>query len=325
MVVKVKEQREESEFMKKLRLKFEKGMNSSLESFSKQINVSLGKLNTRLKNCERTMKRCVKKLRGNFDSELNIAENLVNKELRSKIIMSQWTNKFLSSIEQKNLDPITFGLSRYCLNIALCFQDITPIQILDTQVHKQMVDIIASKSNNLLQLVQGPALMALVHISLYPEIKQPLVLVGVMPAILKILTQSKSMTILALGAKLVASLAIEGNNKTIISQSGCIHALFDLILGAHVDVDVHIQRYSLHALINCIYQSDANRLLSLELHGIKPLLTLLQSTAHEELIVSAARCLANIAYSNPFTANAILIAGGGEVLMAVLEVFHDNN
>lgn len=91
------------------------------------------------------------------------------------------------------------------------------------------------------------------------------------------------------------------------------------ISGAHVDVDVHIQYATLCALLNVIFESDSNRMLSIELNGISPIVTLLQTTSHEHLITMGIKILSNISYNNGYTANCVLLAGGGEVLLEVLE------
>jgi hypothetical protein len=169
------------------------------------------------------------------------------------------------------------------------------------------------------ELVIGPALMALCHISLYPELRSQIVAAGSLPPMLKLLVHHDSKLILAQATKLCASLSLEPSNKSLISQSGCMHAMFDLILGVHQDVDRHIQYYAVCGLVNVMYKSDANRLLAVELNGIKPLLTILRSTSDDQIIIHAIRALANISYGNGYTANCILVAGGGEVLVEILE------
>ncbi len=84
-------------------------------------------------------------------------------------------------------------------------------------------------------------------------------------------------------------------------------------------MDVHIQYATLCALLNLIYESDSNRMLSTELNGISPIITLLQTTSHEHLITMGIQILSNISYNNGYTANCVLLAGGGEVLLEVLE------
>lgn len=314
-MVDLRKKGEHQDFYKKLFLKFDRGLNATLESFRKTVYVSVQKVESRLTNCEQTLKSYISKTKGDCAAEVNLAEILVNKELRSKIIMSQWTNKFLSTTSNDTLDPITFSLSRFSLNISLCFNDVSPTYLLQTNIHKHLVDYIGLQS----ELVIGPSLMALVHISLYPELRSPIVAAGALPILLKLMIHHDSKIILAQAVKLCASLSLEPSNKTLMSQSGCMHAMFDLILGVHQDVDRHIQYYAVCALVNVMYKNDANRLLAVELNGIKPLLTIMRSTSHEDIIVHAIRSLANISYGNGYTANCILVAGGGEVLVEILE------
>lgn len=304
-----------AEFYMKLFAKFDRGLNATLESFRKTTYVSIQKVENRLADCEDTMRKYIAKTKSACADDINLAEVLVNKELRSKIIMSQWTNKFLSSTANEALDPITFCISRFSMNISLCFNDVSPQYIVQTCIQKHLVDYIGLES----ELVIGPSLMALCHISLYPELRAHIVAAGALPVLLKLMIHHDSKLILAQAVKLCASLALEPTNKSMLSQSGCMHAMFDLILGVHQDVDRHIQYFAVCGLVNVMYKSDANRLLAVELNGIKPLLTILRSTSHDDIIIHAIRALANISYGNGYTANCILVAGGGEVLVEILE------
>jgi hypothetical protein len=314
-MVDVRKEGPHQEFYKRLFAKFDKGLNTTLDSFRKTVYVSIQKVETRLLEVERTFNSYIAKTKNACIADVNLAEVLVNKELRSKIIMSQWTNKFLSSTTNETLDPVTFCITRFSLNIALSFNDVPPEYIIQSCIHKHLVDYISLES----ELVIGPSLMALCHISLYPELRSPIVAAGALPTLLKLLIHHDSKLILAQAAKLCASLSLEPSNKTLISQSGCMHAMFDLILGVHQDVDRHIQYYAVCGLVNVMYKSDANRLLAVELNGIKPLLTILRSTSDDQIIIHAIRALANISYGNGYTANCILVAGGGEVLVEILE------
>jgi hypothetical protein len=168
-------------------------------------------------------------------------------------------------------------------------------------------------------LVVGPALMALVHISLYNELKPEIVLAGALPIILKHLVYNKSKPIIAQSCKLCASLAIYRPNKSEIANSGCLHALFDLVLGAHTDVDKYVQYECLCGLVNLMCDNDSNRLLSVELNGIRPILTLLSTCSHENIIIQSIKVLANISYGNGYCANSVLKAGGGEIMVEILE------
>ena len=286
-----------------------------MESFRKTMYVSVQRVETRLAQCEDTLLKHLNKTKQSCVEDVNMAEVLVNKELRSKVIMSQWTNKFLSSTSNNTLDPITFSLARFSLNVCLCFNDVSPSYLIQTNIHKHLVDYISLES----ELVIGPSLMALCHISLYPELRPHIVAAGALPVLLKLMIHHDSKLILAQAVKLCASLALESSNKTLLSQSGCMHAMFDLILGVHQDVDRHIQYFAVCGLVNVMYKNDANRMLSVELNGIKPLLTIMRVTPHDDILIHAVRALANISFGNGYTANCILVAGGGEVLVEILE------
>lgn len=84
-------------------------------------------------------------------------------------------------------------------------------------------------------------------------------------------------------------------------------------------MDANIQYSTLCALLNVIYQSDSNRKLAVELNGISPVLSILQSSSHDDILIVAIEILVNISFNNGYTANCILLAGGGEVLLQVLE------
>jgi len=303
------------DFYKKLFYKFDAGLNASIDSFRKTITVSVQKVEKRLQTVEDKMIDLLTRVKTEAREEVDLAEVLVNKELRSKIIMSQWTNSFLSASRVDVLDPVTFSLGRLSLNICLVFNEVPPQYLLAINIHKHMVDYIALDS----ELVVGPALMGLVHLSLHPSLRAPIVLAGALPTVLKLMVKHDNKAILNQCVKLCASLALESSNKTLLAQSGCVHAMFDLILGVHQDVDRHIQLNAILAIQNVMHMNDANRMLAVELNGIKPLLTVMRSTSDEGIIVHAIRTLANIAFGSGYSANCILVAGGGEVLVEVLE------
>jgi signal transduction histidine kinase len=157
--------------------------------------------------------------------------------------------------------------------------------------------------------------MALIHISLYPKLKSAIVSGDGLNAILKIVTYSKSKPLLTL---YLASLAIEPTNKALISRSGCFHALGDLILGNHVDVNVDIQISAVCAILNTLYTHDANRRLAVELNIIKPLLTVLQTSTNEKLLTLSVRVFANMSFRDTTTAHSALLGGAGDCLATLL-------
>ncbi|RYH06580.1 hypothetical protein EON65_42700 [archaeon] len=235
--------------------------------------------------------------------------------------MSQWTNKFLTASEQQELDPITFAITRFCLNIALSYKDVSWEYLYISRVHMQLIHYMTMKNI----LIVGPAFLGLIHISLYPPMKIHIASANIYTPLLHILTHTNSASLLALGCKLLASLALEPSNKPLIAHSGCLHALYDLLLGTHIEIDIYtpdylfVQYYSLCALVNALNHSDASRMLSVELKGIKPLLTLIQTNSHSHIHIYSIRTLCNMAYNNHLSSHEILLLGVGEVLGDVLE------
>jgi hypothetical protein len=367
----------QNDFYKSLFKQFEKGLNTTLESFKKTMHVSILKVENRIRSCEENLTALIKKRKKFYEQELRVAETLVNKELRSKVIISQWTNQFLSismlsadtgnnvvksghpdlgspsrgggaavvgkqlkkkrekqfgnnnslthssssqHSQQTVLDPITFAIVRFALNITLNYHDVNIDFILYTNVHKQLIHFISLTDS---YMIIGPSLLALNHISLLNhEIKRILVSEGILQNLLILLTSSQlsNQVILSLCAKLCASLALEQLNKSAIAKSGLYHVLFDLILGSHCDINEMIQYYAITAIVNTLYNNEINRKYAIEINGIKPLLTVLKITSNNHLIAQTMHCLANISYGNAYTANCILIAGGGEVIGEILSI-----
>ena len=121
-------------------------------------------------------------------------------------------------------------------------------------------------------------------------------------------------------------------------NSGCLHGIVDLILGTNKQFfDENIQYAALCTVVNVIAGNDANRVLIIELNGIKPILTSIQTTSRDDILLEAIKALANIAYHSAFTAGwqmltlirfpnncfiisgCILKLGGDSVLVEVLE------
>jgi hypothetical protein len=94
-------------------------------------------------------------------------------------------------------------------------------------VHEQLIAYLTFSS----EMVIGPAMMALTHLSLIPVMKEVIVSGRVLEPLLKVLATSQSPLTLALGCKLLASLALHFPNKASIVSSGCFHSVVDMILG----------------------------------------------------------------------------------------------
>lgn len=285
------------------------------------------------------------------ESELQIAEILVKKELRSKMIMSQWTSSFLAESHQQTLDPITFAFARFSLNVAICYNEVPPAYFIKASVHILLISLCSFDSD----LVVGPALLGLAHLSLlapqqlserpaektkdkkgskalvvnpmpgYDEnvanMKASIVDAGMLPKLLPHMIHSTSLLILAQACKLCASLALYFPNKPELARSGCFHSLLDLVQGVKSGVEVNesIQYAALCAVVNITNGADANKNLAVELQGIKPLLITIRATDNAGMIMESCKALANISYCNSFTSAEILSQAGDVVVITLLE------
>ena len=156
-------------------------------------------------------------------------------------------------------------------------------------------------------------------ISLHDELKGEIVVANVLPTLIKLLATSESKQILLQVCKLCASLALAPLNKWLISNSGCLHGMLDLVLGNGKEIDEFITYAALCGVTNSISGSDANRRLVVDLNGIKPLISTIQYNTQDHIILEALKGLANIAFCNKFTAGYILSMGGEQALVEVLQ------
>lgn len=303
------------EIYQTLAKQFDKTFCVQFERMATNMTKSIEKVEQKLVKCERRMMDFIEQTRGIAQADLALAESLVNKELRFKIIMAQWTSKFLAQSDTRQLDALTWAFARYSMNICLCWNDIPPMHFIEAGVHKSLAGFIKFKS----ELVVGPALMALAHISIHPQLKPAIVLADVLATVIKLLVTSESKPILCQSCKLLASLALHPANKPLISNSGNLHGLLDLVLGNDKEVDDSISYAALAGVVNTIAGSDANRMLIVDLNGLKPLLSTLQHSSNNDLILQALRALTNITYCNGFTAGTYLTQGGDRVVIDLLQ------
>ena len=297
---------------------FDKELQGVCDKASRQFGVACEKVEQRINRCEEAMHNLIRKTRAKSENELKFAETLVNKELRSKIVTAQWSNYFLSATDEETIDPISFGITRYSLNMCLCWRDVPPEYLMQCNVHKHLVYYAGFDT----ELVAGPATMALVHISLHPEMKYPIVTAGVLPGLLRRIVLSNSRPVLTQVCKLLASLSLQGSNKTAVASSGCLHGALDLVMQVNKKfktIDVDIQYAALTAVVNTTSQCDANRKYVVDLNGIRPLLEAIQTSSNNAIILEAVKALANTAFQSKFTAGCILTAGGDLTLVEVLE------
>lgn len=293
---------------------FDRSLVQMLNKVSRKMTQGCIRIENKLNHTERKMQWYTKRVREKIDAEFHMADCLVTKELRSKIIMSQWTGKFLSATSDGNLDPITFAFARFALNICLSYQDVSADYFIDSKIHVLLVSLAQFRS----EIVIGPAVLGLLHLSFHEKMKHEIVLANALPAILQLMVTSESDVILGQCCKLIASLATHNPNKPPIVNSGCFHAVID-ILGGIKTGDPHVRSSACAAAVNIIAGSDANKVLAIELDAIRPMLSLIQFGNSETALYNAVKCLANIAFCNSFTGSKILSFGGDVILVDVLK------
>ena len=293
---------------------FDKGATAFFDREAKKLNHALSRVENKLVKAEERMLEYCDKVDSLANIEIKMAETLVNKELRFKTIMSQWTNVFLANTDTEALDCMSWGFSRFSLNIAMGWNDIPPRMLMQAGIHRSLCDLIKFKS----ELVIGPAMLALVHISLHDELKPAITVANVLPTLIKLLVTSESKPILCQVCKLLASLALHFPNKVLITNSGNLHGLLDCILGTNKEIDDTVAHAALTGMVNVINGNDANRRLMVDLNGIKPILSILQHRTDSHLLIECVKALGNIGFTNSFTAGAMLSLGADRLLVELL-------
>ena len=294
---------------------FERGMGDMLNHERNKLSEACDKVDAKIKHAEKKVFRAILKQRELCEADLELADRLVRKELRSKIITSQWTNSFLAVSDDEYLDPVSFSFARFAMNMCLCYADVSAEYILQSKSHILLVGLMTFES----ELVVGPATMATMHISLYPLVKPELILAGVLPALLNIFIKTESQPILTQACKLCGSLALHEGSKTQLVNSGVLHALLDLTGGAHKIVNKHTQYAASVAVVNIIYNSDTNRGLLVDLEGITPLMGAIRLSSDNDIILQCMKSICNIVYCNGFTAGKFLNVGADQAIVEILE------
>lgn len=300
---------------KKLFMKFDKDVSVFVNRTSSELTRALDRVEVKMKRVEDSFDKCIAALRGQCDMELKVAEFLVNKEMRSKVIMSQWCNKFLAGSNQEDLNPITFAFARFVLNMCLCYDTVDPQAFIDSKVHVLLISLAVFPTD----LVAGPSLMGLAHLSLHDCMKGVIVDGGILQVLLHKMVESKSILILTQCCKLCASLSLYPSNKSKIVNSGCMHVLVDLVLGSGKATDNNVQYYAICSILNIIYTSDANRVLSIELKTLKPISTVIQTTSIDTTLQRSFQVMANISFNNSYTGGCILALGSDTAILEALQ------
>lgn len=214
-------------FYKDLFHKFDLQLIEGCKHTKERIFDCMDKLEMKLEVCEKSLRETIKK-RNEKRNEEETAENFVKREMKNKIFMSNWTSCFRSETSCDHVsNPLTHIFAQFSLSLCLCYGDVSAANLIKSKAHKHLASFIAFNS----ELVQGPALMAMRHISIHDELKHLIVLAGALPTLCRILAKSRSLPVLLETCKLCASLALCIENKMHIVTSGCLHGILNLIIG----------------------------------------------------------------------------------------------
>ena len=288
-----------------------------IDAAERSLGRACDRLERRIERCELGLGHCVRELLTQTQNEMAVATRLVEREVRNKVLLSQWCSHFVADAVYEEMDPIAFAFCRLSLNVAATYQEVPYDTLLRSNVHTLLVSLIGFKQH----VIVGPALFALCHISLVDDrMRHDIVHAEALPGLLQIAVHNKSAAILALTAKLCASLALYPPNKSLIAASGLLHALIDLAVGAHVRVSEEVRLSAVTALLNTIYHNDANRSILVELDGIRPLLECIVHGADPQLVRRSVLVLANVAYRSSHNVGKLLREAADVAVLETLSV-----
>lgn len=294
---------------------FDRGIVAYIDQLKEKFAKSLDRIDERVSKVEDRVIQYVMGVKATCDKDLDFASEVVTKEMRNKVLISQWVSSFLAGSRDVSLDPVAYSFARFAFTICSCYDTVPGDYFVATNIHVLMLSLMKFDS----ELISGPATMALMHLSLHNEMRPEMVRIQVLPALLKVLIKSNSQIILTQAAKLAGSIALHDECKSDVAGSGCFHTLLDLAGGMHKIGNKNTQRAAASACVNIIYKNNANRLLATELEGIKAFLNAIRLSSNEYIILQGLRGLCNIAYNNKFTGTQILAAGGDTVIVDILE------
>jgi hypothetical protein len=294
---------------------FDRGLVACVDTIKTNLIEALDKIDDRIDKVEDAVITYVQGIKATTTKDLDFASGVVTREMRNKVLISQWVASFLAGSRDVSLDPIAYSFARFAFTICACYDAVSGDYFVSTNIHVLMLSLMKFDS----ELISGPATMALMHLSLHNEMRPELIRIQLLPSLLKVLVNSNSQIILTQAAKLCASLALHDECKSELAGSGCFHILLDLTGGMHKIANKNTQRAAASAAVNIIHNNNANRLLAVELTGIKAFLNAIRMSSNEYIIMQGLRGLCNIAFFNKFTGTQILAAGGDSVIVDILE------
>jgi hypothetical protein len=251
------------------------------------------------------------------------ANEAIDEERAEKKVLCQWLNGFLASSSDGglDLDRIDFAFSRFALNMAVAAGDTPVAKMQGARVPGFLVGMLASSDND---VVLGPAAIALAHLALHDEARVDIVDSGAISALVKQCRECKSPAVLAQCCKCLAALALRLEVRQRVAGEGGMAALCDLIQEATEFADWPrctngVRAAAMSAMVNFMFQSDANRKLMVELKGIPPVVDAAVNSPDSYVVEQAVRCLGNVSFNQPFTASAVIASRGVDSICSALE------
>jgi len=134
----------------------------------------------------------------------------------------------------------------------------------------------------------------------------------------------RSPAVLAQLCKVMGCLALQPENRQRVAGEGGMQALCELIGEATEFADFPrctngVRSNAMAAMVNFMYQSDANRKLLVELKGVAPIVDAAVNSPDSAVVEQAVRCLGNVSFNQPYTASMVVASRGVDSICGALE------
>lgn len=182
---------------------------------------------------------------------------ILEHEKKEKVAQENWKNRFEKSTKAVNtMDPVQWTLAKVGQQVA-CLQGCWSGDIVQYGVVPFFSQILRQSAND---LVIGPVLIALVHLSLFSStsvnVSDFMVKAGILPPLLCLLESNENPAILSETLKLLGSIALYPGNKPVVAAKKGVKCIVRLLNAAN-DSDVqaaaktdHVVEAALVALVN---------------------------------------------------------------------------
>ena len=104
---------------------FDRGLNACVNETKRKLESACDSVQERITKVESSVIKYVQGVRSLCDRDLTFASEIVTKEMRNKVLMSQWACSFLAGSRDVTLDSITYGFTRFAFTICMCYDNVT--------------------------------------------------------------------------------------------------------------------------------------------------------------------------------------------------------